>query len=91
MSGVDRAAEEARRREQEGHTGWWVTGEGDVVLVRYDPVIRRFLLDGRVWPEADVLARYLRFRERQDGPEGWRALGDDATCRVREWLGLSEP
>ena len=66
-------------------TGWWETPEGDVALVRYDPVIRRFSLDGRVWPEVGALAAYLRFCERH---EGWTPLPDEVTERVRGWVGV---
>lgn len=76
----------AERLEREAEwTGWWVTPDG-VSLVRWDPVISRFLLDARVWPDAEVLGAYLRFCEQH---EGWTALGDEATERVRERLGLS--
>lgn len=84
---VARATEEARRCDQEANTAWWVTGEGDVALVRFDPVIQRFFLDGRAWPDRIVLANYLRFCERE---QGWAPLNDTATRRVRGWLGVGD-
>jgi hypothetical protein len=85
--GLRRAAEEDRRLEMEALTGWWVTGMGDVVLVRFDPVISRFVVDGRVWPDREVLRAYLMFCEKHDG---WSPLMDAATVRVRERLRLPE-
>lgn len=82
---IKRQAEEDRRCEQEALTGWWVTPAGDVVLVRFDPVIGRFLVDGLVWPDAGAVASYLRICESE---EGWMSLGDAATEGVRERLRL---
>lgn len=70
---------------QELTTGWWESPGGDVMLVRYDPVIRRFLLDGTVWPDTGALRAYLRFCERR---EGWVPLPDEVTERVRGWVGV---
>lgn len=83
---AERLERESARVRQEACTGWWVTPAGDLALVRYDPVIDRFLLDGRVWPDAEVLRQYMRFCERF---EGWSPLGDEPTVWVRERLGLS--
>jgi len=73
------------RDAEDQFTGWWETPAGDVALVRYDPVIQRFLLDGRVWPEAGALAAYLRFCERH---EGWTPLPDAPTQSIRMALNL---
>jgi hypothetical protein len=77
---------EAVRGAEEALTGWWCSPEGDLALVRYDPVISRFLVDGRIWPRESAVREYIRDLE----VLGWRPLGDDATSTVRAQLGVTD-
>jgi len=77
---------EAVRGVEEALTGWWCSPEGDLALVRYDPVISRFLVDGRIWPRESAVREYIRDLE----VLGWRPLNDDATSSVRAQLGVTD-
>lgn len=72
-------------RLEQRNTGRWTGPDGDVYTVRWDPMLRRYFLNGEVCTDDEQLAELL---ERLELIDSWRPGRDNATVAIRARLDL---